>query len=106
MRYPAIAALLLLTGCGAVKIGRINADPSRFTHRIVRVNGTVTNSVGVLGTGGYQLDDGSGRIYVISRRGVPSRGSRVEVKGVVEPGVQLLGNPLGVAIKEEAHRVR
>jgi hypothetical protein len=84
--------LVLLTGCGAVKIGRIHADLSRYQNRVVHVNGTVTNSVGVLGTGGYQLEDETGKIYVVSRSGVPSRGSRVKVTGVVSPrGVQVLG---------------
>jgi hypothetical protein len=78
--------LVLLTGCGAVKIGRIHADLSRYQNRVVHVNGTVTNSVGVLGTGGYQLEDETGKIYVVSRSGVPSRGSRVKVTGVVSPG--------------------
>jgi hypothetical protein len=98
--------LILLTGCGAVKIGRINADPSRYQNRVVHVSGTVTNSVGVMGTGGYQLEDETGKIYVVSRSGVPSRGSRVKVTGVVSPGVQALGQPVGVAIREERHTLR
>src|SRR3954466_9711835 len=101
-----LAGSLLLAGCGSVRIGRIPADPSRYANRTVSVRGTVTNSVGLLGTGGYQIEDETGKIYVISRRGVRSRGSRVSVTGVVSPGVQVLGNPLGVAIREERHRVR
>jgi hypothetical protein len=106
MKYLLLPLLVVLTACGSVKIGRINADPSRYQNRVVRVTGTVTNSVGVLGTGGYQIEDETGKIYVISRTGVPSRGSRVNVTGVVSPGVQVLGNPIGVAIREESHRVR
>lgn len=98
--------LVVLTGCGAVKIGRINADPSRYQNRVVHVSGTVTNSVGVLGTGGYQLEDETGKIYVVSRSGIPSRGSRVKVTGVVSPGVQVLGQSVGVAIREERHSLR
>jgi hypothetical protein len=100
------AAALLLTGCGSVQIGRINADPSRYRNRTIQVRGTVTNSVGALGTGGYQLEDGSGKIYVISRSGVPSRGSRVVVKGTVQGGVQVLGTSLGTAIMETSHKVK
>jgi hypothetical protein len=97
---------ILLAGCGPVKIGRINADPSRFRNQTVHVNGTVLNSVGVLGTGGYQIDDGTGKIYVLSRSGVPSRGSQVEVTGRVTPGAEVLGQAVGVAIREESHKVR
>jgi hypothetical protein len=100
-----IAAAVVLAGCGSVRIARINADPSRYQYRTVHVSGTVVNSVGLLGTGGYQLDDGSGKIYVISRSGVPSRGSRVTVTGSVMPGAQVLGQPIGTAIQEQHHRL-
>lgn len=106
-KYIAIAALTLFTAaCGSVRIARINADPSRYANRTVSVNGQVTNSVGFLGTGGYQIDDGTGTIYVISRTGVPSRGARVRVTGTVTPGATVLGRTIGVAIREESHRVR
>ena len=69
-----VLAALFLASCARVTIGRINADPSRFQNHTVRITGTVTNSVGLLGKGGYQLEDNTGRIYVISGKGVPSRG--------------------------------
>jgi hypothetical protein len=97
---------ILMAGCGTVKIGRITADPSRFRNQSVAVSGTVVNSVGVLGTGGYQIEDGTGKILVISRSGVPSRGSHVTVTGRVSQGAEVLGQPLGVAIREESHKVR
>jgi hypothetical protein len=99
-------AALLLAACAPVTIGRIVADPSRFQNKTVKVTGTVTNSVGVLGKGGYQMDDGTGKIYVISGAGVPSRGSHVEVTGRVAPGVEVLGTPVGVTIREDTHRVK
>ena len=69
-----VLAAILLSACAPVTIGRITADPSHYRNKTVRVSGTVTNSVGVLGKGGYQVDDGTGKIYVISGTGVPSRG--------------------------------
>src|SRR5262249_36488321 len=63
--FPALAGLLL-TGCAATRIGRINADPSRYQNRDVRVEGSVVTSFGALGAGGYQVDDGTGKIYVLS----------------------------------------
>jgi hypothetical protein len=101
-----LSLIVFLSACGSIKIARINADPSRYANRTVTVTGKVVNSVGVLGTGGYQLEDNTGRIYVLSRSGVPSRGSVVKVTGPVSPGVQVLGNPVGVAIKEQQHRVK
>ncbi len=97
---------LLLTGCGTVRIARINADPSRYYNRTVRVGGRVVTSVGLLGTGGYQIDDGTGRIYVVSRTGVPSSGSQVVVTGTVMGGAQILGQTVGTAIREQSHSVK
>lgn len=96
---------LLLSGCGAVKIGRINADPTRYRNRTVRVDGTVTTGVGILGKGGYQIEDETGKIIVVSTAGVPSRGSRVTVTGTVQSGVNLLGLNLGTALREQSHKV-
>ena len=101
-----LLSAVLLAACAPLTIGRITADPSRFQNRSVRVSGTVTNSVGLLGKGGYQLDDGTGKIYVISGKGVPSRGSRVTVTGRVSPGAEVLGTPVGVTIREESHHVK
>ena len=97
---------VVLAGCGSIKIGRITADPSRYRNQTVHVSGTVTTSVGLLNTGGYQLDDGTGKIYVISRSGVPSKGSRVAVTGTVMPGAEVLGQSIGTAIREESHKVK
>jgi hypothetical protein len=101
-----LAAAILLAGCAPLTIGRINADPSHFRNRTVHVTGTVTNSVGLMGKGGYQLEDPTGRIYVISGKGVPSRGSKVTVTGRVAPGAEVLGTAIGVAIREDSHSVR
>jgi hypothetical protein len=99
-------AAVILAGCAPMTIGRITADPSQFQNKTVRVSGTVTTSVGAMGKGGYQIEDGTGKIYVISGKGVPSSGSKVEVTGRVSPGVQVLGTPVGVAIREESHKVK
>ena len=101
-----VAGALITAACGPVKIGRITADPSRFRNQTVRVTGNVVTSVGLLGTGGYQIRDETGSIYVISRTGVPSSGSRVIVTGTVTPGVQVLGQSLGTAIRETHHTVK
>jgi hypothetical protein len=102
---PPVAAAVLLSGCAATRIGRINADPSRYRNRTVRVNGTVVNSMGVIGTGGYQIQDDTGKIYVLSSRGVPNKGSRVTVTGRVQAGASIFGHSYGTAILEGNHKV-
>ena len=100
-----MAMALFLSGCG-VNIARINADPSRYHNRTVSVEGRVTNSFGALGTGGYQVDDGTGKIYVISHSGVPSKGAVVKVRGRVQSGVTVMGKAFGTALFEDRHKVR
>ena len=96
----------LLSACGTVRIARINADPARYHNRDVRVAGQVTTSFGALGTGGYQIDDGSGKIYVVSTgTGVPSKGSRVTVSGTVVNGATILGTAYGTTIREHNHKM-
>jgi hypothetical protein len=109
MDYRALlpaSVMLIAVGCGSVKIARINADPSRYQHRSVRVSGAVTTSAGLLGTGGYQIQDDTGKIFVVSRSGVPSSGSHVEVTGKVIAGAEVLGRPMGVVIREEQHKLK
>lgn len=97
---------LAITGCGTVRINRILADPARYRTRNVAVEGRVVNVVGALNMGVYEVDDGSGRIYVISSRGVPTRDAHVKVHGTVTAGVNVMGRSLGTAIQEQGHRVR
>lgn len=99
-------ATLLLSGCGAVRIGRILDEPYRFQNRTVRVNGQVDRSFGAFVTGVYQVDDGSGKIYVLSTGAVPRKGSRVWVKGRVMNGITLGTRTFGTTIREESHHVR
>lgn len=101
-----VPAALLLTGCGTVRIGRILNDPARYQNRNVTVEGRVTNVVGAIVAGVYQVEDDSGKIYVLSSRGVPNKGVRVKVDGTVTPGVNVMGRSFGTTIRERDHKVR
>ena len=78
------ATMVFLSGCkGATPIKRLLDDPSQYDGQSVQIAGTVTRSIGVLGTGAYQVDDGTGRLVVISKDGgAPREGAKVAVKGV------------------------
>jgi hypothetical protein len=102
-----LTGALLLTACPSeTTISKINSDPGRYRDKEVVVVGRVTDSYGVLGTGAYELDDGTGRIWVAATRGVPARGSRVGVKGKVHGGVTIGGRSFGTIIEESERRVR
>jgi len=83
---PIAAALcvVVLAGCkGSVTpIKTLLDDPSRFDRQTVRVAGTVEESVGALGYGGYRVNDGTGKITVVTNQnGAPRTGARVGVQG-------------------------
>ena len=101
-----LTAALILASCGYTKIGRITADPSRYRNRTVHLEGQVISSFGALSTGGYQLEDDSGKIVVISNQGVPSKGAKVAVSGRVMEGITVMGRSFGTAIQEHDHRSR
>lgn len=96
----------ILSGCGTVRIGRILADPARYQNRNVAVEGRVAASVGAFVAGVYEVDDGTGKIYVLSSRGVPTKGALVKVDGTVTPGVNVMGRSFGTTIRERNHKVR
>jgi starvation-inducible outer membrane lipoprotein len=101
------AALLLLTACPSqTTISKINADPARYRGKEVAIVGTVRDSYGALGQGAYELDDGTGRLWVVTRRGVPSRGARVGVKGHVYTGFNFGGRNYGTVLEESDRRVK
>lgn len=102
----ALVAALALSSCGYTKIGRITADPARYRNRTVRVEGQVTNSFGALFAGGYQLQDDTGKIVVVTNQGVPSKGASVAVNGRVMEGITVMGRSYGTVIQERDHQVR
>jgi hypothetical protein len=96
---------LLLCSCTPVRIAQINADPLRYRNRTVHVQGVVTESAGAFSFGGYQVSDGTGKIYVLSTRGVPATGAHVSVAGSVVNGVTIGSRSFGTAIEERNHHV-
>ncbi len=89
-RFTLLAAgVLAIAMLGACKgnlqttsIKTLLDDPSRFDKQTVRVAGTVTQSLGVLGYGAYRVDDGTGSITVVSKQGgAPREGAKVGVEG-------------------------
>src|SRR5207248_9017003 len=95
----------VLVACERTKISEINADPGRYLNKEVAVAGQVTQSIGALGKGMYQLDDGTGRLWVVANgRGVPSKGARVGVKGHVKPTITFLGVNYATVMEETDRR--
>ncbi|MBD0372758.1 MAG: hypothetical protein ICV60_18080 [Pyrinomonadaceae bacterium] len=87
-------------------ISKINADPARYSKKDVSVAGTVRDSYGFLNYGVYELDDGTGRLLVITERGVPSRGSKVGAKGRIYTGASYGGRSFGTVLEEHDRRAK
>jgi hypothetical protein len=75
--------VLFLAGCERKKINQILLDPHRFADQQVEVVGKVVRSYSVLGYGAYEVDDGTGTLWVISKTGVPREGAPIQVKGTI-----------------------
>jgi hypothetical protein len=97
--------LIFVAGCETAKIGDINRDPGRYAGKEVTISGRVINSFGALGEGAFELEDGSGSIWVLSAGfGVPVQGAHVKVTGRVEEGVTFAGKGFGIVLRETQPR--
>jgi hypothetical protein len=116
-RWAGILAVTLLAvglaACRETTVARLLAEPERWRNRDVGLKGTVVKSASVLGRGAYQLDDGTGMIWVVSTHGVPREGARVGVRGELKDIVDLgtlvplppeIGS--GLVLLEKEHRAR
>jgi hypothetical protein len=101
-----VVGSLFLAACPTrTSIERINRDPGRYAGRDVAIAGHVTTSFGALGTGVYEVDDGSGRMWVFSERyGVPGNGARVAVTGRIEQGFSFGGRSFATIMRETERR--
>jgi hypothetical protein len=118
-----VAGLLLVvvlglgsTACATRTINQVLADPARYRDKQVKLQGSVVNSFSAVGTGAYELEDRTGRLWVVSNQGVPRRGANVSVNGTVREGFNLgsLGDLIklpravgsGVVLMESSHKAK
>ncbi len=121
MKRKALLSLAALLIIGAVFIaGCKNSDqtmvssilerPDKYTDKTVLVGGEVTRTYSVnlliAEAGAYQIDDGSGKIWVITNNGVPREGTKVGLKGRVGSGVKVGREIFGAVIREEERRTK
>ena len=101
---------ILMTACERQKIGDVTSDPGRFSGKDITVAGRVTNvsvgmSLGAIGAGLYQIDDGTGKLFVLSEsRGAPTAGAQVGVKGRIMPTLTFMGKNYVTVLREDDRR--
>ncbi len=99
---------LLTAACPQrASIADIERNPSRYYDKEVAVAGTVEDSYGVSipivgeSLGIYKISDGTGSIWVATRKSIPTKGTQLGVKGRVQNGVNVSGKNYGLGIVEE-----
>src|SRR5258706_9208728 len=99
------AVLLVAIGLGACRttvtpIKTLLDDPSRFDKQTVRIAGDVSEAIGVLGYGAYRVDDGTGKLLIVTKAGgAPRSGAKVGVEGVFRSAFTL-GTETAAVIEE------
>lgn len=109
-----LLAATLSSACATRTINHVLADPGRYRNKTVKLQGSVVDSYSLLNNGAYQIDDSTGRLWIVSNVGVPRRGARVTVRGRVQEGFNLggLGDRLklppaigqGIVLMEQSHK--
>jgi hypothetical protein len=101
-----ILLAMTLTGCPPRKsIDEITSDPGRFYDKEVTIAGRVGRSFGALGRGIFEVDDGTGRMWVLSEQyGVPSEGAQIAVTGRLIQGVTFAGRNYVTVLRETRRR--
>jgi hypothetical protein len=108
----ALSLAVVVASCATRTINHVLADPGRYSNRQVTLSGYVADSYSIGSRGVYRLEDRTGALWVVSDRGVPRRGARVRVRGVVRDGFNLgaIGDRLprgfasGLVLVESSHR--
>jgi hypothetical protein len=81
-----IATLLVVSGCKGTTTTRIKTlldDPGRNNGKQVLIAGEVTKSPAIPGPDAFEVDDGTGKVFVLSKEhGTPREGTKVVVKGI------------------------
>lgn len=106
-----IVATVVLAGCSnRTKISSILDSPDRYMNREVLIGGTITKTYAVnliiAEPGAYQVDDGTGKIWVTTQNGVPQEGRTVGVKGTVTSGLKVGGQTFGTVLRETERQTK
>jgi hypothetical protein len=101
--YLATIGLLLVLGCpGAKPIKQLLDDPAKYDGQNVRIAGEVKEAAGVLGYGGYTIDDGTGTLTVVTQGGgTPRVGARIGVEGTFRAAFTIGNRSVAVLMEKQ-----
>ena len=100
----ATSALFFLSCKGTTSIKTLLDDPHRFDGQTVRIAGQVQGSVGALGFGAYQVNDGTGTLTIVSEGGgAPRQGATVGVEGTFRSAYTLGNQSASVLVEQRRY---
>ena len=101
-----IATLLVISGCkGTTPIKTILDDPGLHNGRQVQIAGEVTKSPAIPGPDAFEVDDGTGKVFVLSKEhGTPPEGTKVVVKGVFYAGLSSKTQTFAAVVETEPRK--
>ena len=102
-----LALVVVLSGCALAtrqaSVADLKHNPGRYHDKTVTVDGVVTSAWGVplVPFKLYKIDDGTGEVTVVAQDGrVPTKGSRVRVKGRVSEVATFGGQAIGLHLQQ------
>jgi hypothetical protein len=102
-----LGSLVVVAACAsllATKIGDIQKEPGKYDGKKVTVVGKVTAAHNLLVAKYYEIDDGTGRIAVVTQSALPNEGDSVTVKGKVNQAFAVGSAHLVVIVEETPSR--
>lgn len=104
-RLWVLATVALVLGCqGTTSIKTLLDDPSRYDGQTVRIAGDVEGSVGILGYGAYQVNDGTGTLPIVTQSGgAPRNGAKVGVEGTFRSAYTIGSQSVAVVVEERRY---
>jgi hypothetical protein len=93
-------------------IADIEANPSKYQNKDTAIAGVVLDSYGInipgtgIRGGAYKIDDGTGTIWVITERDIPTKGTQIGITGTVGTGIVYRGKNYGLGIYEKDRRIK
>jgi hypothetical protein len=100
-----LSGIALLSACSHhASIESINRDPGQFRGKEITVAGRVVNSFATADAGAFELDDGTGRLWVLRNNNLPAHNSSVTVTGRIEQGFSFAGRTFIVILRETRER--
>ena len=99
--------VLALTGCAArTSIADIRSQAAELEGRQVTVSGKVIDTLALplVSSRYYQVDDGSGQLWVETRSALPEEGAEVRATGTLSPGLKVGSVEMGLVLQESRRR--